>query len=89
MYIYHITCLNWFSICFRRSPEQLTMGAVTSSLDTSTSNNMQSKSKTSLHMFEEIVGQEIPAEEALVRETGILLADKKVRYKLATTLNMN
>ena len=50
---------------------------------------MQSKSKTRLHMFEEIVGQEIPAEEALVRETGILLADKKVRYKLATTLNMN
>ena len=66
------------------------MGAATSSLDTSTSNNMQSKSKTSLHMSEEIVGQqEIPAEETLVRETGILLADKKVRYKLATTLNMN
>jgi len=41
-------------------------------------------------MSEEIVGQqEIPAEETLVRETGILLADKKVRYKLATTLNMN
>ncbi|CAL5017903.1 unnamed protein product [Urochloa decumbens] len=61
------------------------MGAVTSSLDsehTSTSPTMQAKSN--LHLFEEIVGQEIPAhegttraDETLVRGTGIVLANRK------------